>query len=255
MPITINGTTGLAGVDGSAGTPAVQGADTNTGIFFPAADTIAFSEGGAEAMRIDSSGNLLVGTTTSNNAKIQLVQATTATESATFTNSSASPYGQGITFSGADPNNATNYVFGAYNSFASVFMYRIYSNGTVAARSDARWKKNIETARNGYAEDLSRLRVVKYNWYNQEDGAPKELGLIAQEVEQVFPNLVQTDPVMKKRKVTDEQGNVTEEEYQDGNSKSIKVSVLTPMLIKAIQEQQALITQLQADVAALKGTP
>jgi hypothetical protein len=38
--------------------------DTNTGIFFPAADTIAFSEGGAEAMRIDSSGNLLVGTST-----------------------------------------------------------------------------------------------------------------------------------------------------------------------------------------------
>jgi hypothetical protein len=33
--------------------------DTNTGIFFPAADTIAFSEGGVESMRIDSSGNLL----------------------------------------------------------------------------------------------------------------------------------------------------------------------------------------------------
>ena len=37
--------------------------DTNTGIFFPAADTIAFTEGGAEAMRIDSSGNVLVGKT------------------------------------------------------------------------------------------------------------------------------------------------------------------------------------------------
>jgi hypothetical protein len=58
MTITINGTTGIAGVDGSASTPAVQGSDTNTGIFFPAADTIAFGEGGAEAMRIDSSGNV-----------------------------------------------------------------------------------------------------------------------------------------------------------------------------------------------------
>jgi len=39
--------------------------DTNTGIFFPAADTIAFAEGGAEAMRIDSSGNVGIGVTPS----------------------------------------------------------------------------------------------------------------------------------------------------------------------------------------------
>ena len=39
--------------------------DTNTGIFFPSADTIAFGEGGAEAMRVDSSGRLLIGTSTS----------------------------------------------------------------------------------------------------------------------------------------------------------------------------------------------
>jgi hypothetical protein len=44
---------------GTVSAPAITTTgDTNTGIFFPAADTIAFTEGGVESMRIDSSGNL-----------------------------------------------------------------------------------------------------------------------------------------------------------------------------------------------------
>jgi hypothetical protein len=72
MPVVINGTTGISGVDGSASTPAVQGTDTNTGIFYPAADTIAFAEGGAEAMRIDSDGDVGIGTT-SPSSKLHVV--------------------------------------------------------------------------------------------------------------------------------------------------------------------------------------
>ena len=49
---------------GSAAAPAITTTgDTNTGIFFPAADTIAFSEGGVESMRISSAGNVGIGTT------------------------------------------------------------------------------------------------------------------------------------------------------------------------------------------------
>jgi hypothetical protein len=62
------GVTGVATFSaGTAALPAITTTgDTNTGIFFPAADTIAFSEGGAEAMRIDSSGNVLIGSSTAN---------------------------------------------------------------------------------------------------------------------------------------------------------------------------------------------
>jgi hypothetical protein len=63
MSVIINGDTGVSGVDGSASTPSFQGTDTNTGIFYPAADTIAFAEGGTEVMRINSSGNVGIGTT------------------------------------------------------------------------------------------------------------------------------------------------------------------------------------------------
>jgi hypothetical protein len=54
--------TALTTGTGTAAAPAIApSSDTNTGIFFPAADTIAFGEGGAEAMRIDSSSNVGVG--------------------------------------------------------------------------------------------------------------------------------------------------------------------------------------------------
>jgi hypothetical protein len=51
MTLILSGTNGVSDIDGSAATPAIRGTDANTGIFFPAADTIAFAEGGAEVRR------------------------------------------------------------------------------------------------------------------------------------------------------------------------------------------------------------
>ena len=64
--LTVTGSATVEFADGSAGSPSITNdGDTNTGIFFPAADTIAFSEGGVEAMRLDSGGNMGLGVTPS----------------------------------------------------------------------------------------------------------------------------------------------------------------------------------------------
>jgi len=70
--LTIDTSQRAAFVAGTAALPAITTTgDTNTGMFFPAADTIAFAEGGTEAMRLDSSGNVGIGTT-SPNAKLHV---------------------------------------------------------------------------------------------------------------------------------------------------------------------------------------
>jgi hypothetical protein len=77
MSLILDGTNGVSDIDGTAATPAIRGTDANTGIFFPAADTIAFSEGGTEVARFDSAGNLGIGTS-SPTAKAQIGDATVA---------------------------------------------------------------------------------------------------------------------------------------------------------------------------------
>lgn len=99
--LTVAGTAVVSGTltaaDGSASAPTIaHTGDTNTGIFFPAADTVGVSTGGSERARIDISGKLLIGTSssiTTNSGESPYTQ-TSGTDSrwayqvATFANSS-----------------------------------------------------------------------------------------------------------------------------------------------------------------------
>jgi hypothetical protein len=128
--------------------------------------------------------------------------------------------------SGSNPVFAVRRSSTAITTGTNVFF--VYSNGSYATISDQSKKKNIESTRDGYLDDLNRLRVVKYNWNEQEDTDPKELGLIAQEVEEVFPGLISQ---------MNEDGEET--------TKGIKYSVLPVMLLKALQEAIAKIETLE----------
>jgi hypothetical protein len=115
----------------------------------------------------------------------------------------------------------------------------VNNNNSYGSISDIKLKENIVDA-TPKLEKLCQVRVVNYNL--KADPERKQLGVIAQELEQVFPSLIEESPDF------DLEGNDL-----GTTTKQVKYSVFVPMLIKAMQEQQAIITQLQADVAALKG--
>ena len=124
MTLILSGTDGLSDVDGSAATPAIRGTDANTGIFFPAADTIGFAEGGVEAMRLDSAGNMGLGVTPSawgtSGTVLKAFQIGTGSSGGNFI---AGANGFAGTFVGANSYyNGTNWI---YSSTAAAAYYNV----------------------------------------------------------------------------------------------------------------------------------
>jgi hypothetical protein len=151
---TVNGAVTITGVTtvqaGTVSAPAITTTgDTNTAIFFPAADTIAFSEGGVEAMRIDSSGNVGIGTSSPS----KLLQVTNAARTVSSTQvlleGSYNAYGTGISFQSRTSSGGT-----------LVEMARIVADGednwnTTASTQDAGLR--FYTTLNGTSAEKMRI--------------------------------------------------------------------------------------------------
>ena len=147
-------------------------------------------------------------------------------------------------------NNAagTGYqAFTYYNDNSGDYLFKVLGNGNVqnannsyGSTSDVKLKENIVDA-TPKLEDLCKVKVRQYN-FKKDPNKTKQIGVVAQELEEVFAGLVEE----------------TVDRDVDGldlgtTTKQVKYSVFVPMLIKAIQEQQALITDLTTRLAALEG--
>jgi hypothetical protein len=113
-------------------------------------------------------------------------------------------------------------------------------NGTYGTISDAKMKTDIVDAGSQWA-DIKALRFRKFKMRADPSGLV-QLGVVAQEVEQVSPGLVE------EHKDTDVEGNDL-----GTTTKSVKTSVLLMKAAVALQEAMARIETLEAEVAALKG--
>ena len=305
--------------------------DTNTGIYFPAADTIAFTEGGAESMRIDSSGKVLIGNSTaiSTSPRLQVFRSDatvggTSYQLAWFSN--ATGYGNGIgiyaqdnvcgisaDFSGASggasalafytnstttplsptermridssgnllvgttsgsaklvvygtgsasaprgaawiyTTNASDLTYGAMrvsktdNDVTTSQVYiqfdanagasgngQINGNGANAAAfgsfSDLRLKENIIDLPS-QLNNILALKPKEFD-YIESEGGGHQVGFIAQEMQKVYPDVVGERP--------------------DGMLTITGWSKTEARLVKAIQEQQALIDSLTTRLTALE---
>lgn len=136
-------------------------------------------------------------------------------------------------------NTNSTYLSGGIFGVADKFY--IYGNGNMVnvnnsygLLSDIKLKENIVDA-TPKLEDILKVRIVNYNLIS--DPEQKQIGVIAQELEQIFPGLI--DEHLDK----DFEGNLL-----GTTTKMVKMSIFVPMLIKAMQEQQAQIEELKAKI-------
>jgi hypothetical protein len=195
---------------------------------------LIFSTSGSERARIDSSGNLLVGTNTKLGGGLVGIDINNASPAGITLGVSGSPKG----YFYSSPS-VTRIIWETSSGYTAVVIsgnaggVSLANGGTAwAAVSDERLKDIIEPITDA-AQKVSSLRAVIGKYKTDEEGTRRSF-LIAQDVQAVLPEAI-------------------DEEQNEEKTLSLKYTEVIPLLVAAIQEQQALIETLTQRITALEG--
>ncbi|MCD6024206.1 MAG: type sorting protein [Fibrobacteria bacterium] len=161
--------------------------------------------------------------------------------------------------------DAYAYTYGVYSSAGNGGVADAYAgwfNGDVAVTgscnpcspSDVMFKKNVRDYRGGLGKILA-LKPRAYEMRTDEFkdrmnlGKGTKVGFIAQEVEQVMPELVHTLSAPPKLSIEEQKQKVKKEPTK---FRAMNYNELVPVLVQAMQEQQAQIEAMKTELAALK---
>ena len=217
--------------------------DTNTGMFNPASDTIQFATGGAYRISVNNFATVInqdcgIGVTPLAKFHVNgtsLVRTTTGVGDFYLGNNASANHFRFHT------NNADTYFDmncgNVYWRDGGSIRYRFFPstanmtiNGTLTQNSDIRIKENIVEV----DDCISKVQAMRGVYYNRTDFNTEvtKVGVIAQEVEAVLPELIL--------------------ENEDDGLKSVAYSELTAVLINAVKEQQIMIEDLKARIEQLE---
>ena len=139
-------------------------------------------------------------------------------------------------------NASNNYLISNTTGLNSNGVYLGTNATSWTSNSDRRIKKNISSIPSALS-NIMALNPSFFNYMSDDDSAPLRQGFIAQDVQEIFPNIVSV--------------SYTDKDAQGNNMQILGLSQteFIPYIIKAIQEQQAQITTLQTQLATLLSKP